>query len=133
MHVVPAHRTASLITLYCGYTSDYCCGVRLLIPFSPYHLNTNFGNTKFFIVSWPLLLIPWPVLIRKAASTRWKHESSGFPRGPTRLLPRWMPLAQLRTVSEAVYMIMYHRILWLFCFARLHDQTSSYPVAMPFT
>jgi hypothetical protein len=51
LHVVPAHRTASLITLYYGYTSDYCCGVRLLIPFSPYHLNTNLGNTKFFIPS----------------------------------------------------------------------------------
>jgi hypothetical protein len=116
----------------------------LLIPFSSHHLNTNFGNTKFFIVSWTLSLISWPVLIRKAVLIRWKYESSGFPRGPTRLLPRLMPLPQLRTVPEAAYMIMHHRTPWPPFFVllvymirhhrilwqcRLHDHASSYPVA----
>ncbi len=32
----------------CGNSSGCCCRVRLLIPFSSHHLNTNFGNTEIF-------------------------------------------------------------------------------------
>jgi hypothetical protein len=34
--------------LNCGNSSGCCCCVRLLTPFSSYHLNTNFGNIKKF-------------------------------------------------------------------------------------
>jgi hypothetical protein len=116
--------------------------VNLLTPFSSYHLNTNFGNTEIFIVSWSLLLlvVSRPTLVSKAVLTRRKYESSGFPLGadsasasvdaPCAVIhggPRFLWL------SDAVYMIMHHRILWLFYLAHLHDHASSYSVAMPFT
>ena len=49
MHKVPAHRTASLITLKIVASLQVDVVVlRLLTPFLSYHLITNFGNTKIF-------------------------------------------------------------------------------------
>jgi hypothetical protein len=57
--------------------------VRLLIPFSSYHLNTNFGNTKFFIVSWSLSLyaICWPALTSEGGIDQAEVRVIRFPLG----------------------------------------------------
>ena len=122
MHVVSgAHRTASPITFNYGNTSDCCCGVRLLIPFSSYHLNTNFGNTKFFIVSWSLSLyaISWPALTSEGGIDQADVSVIRFPSGASSFSALVdSPCAVIRGVpripwpSDAVYMIMHHRIPW---------------------
>ena len=97
--------------------------MRLLIPFSSYHLNTNFDNTEFFIVSWSLLLVAVsrPALIRKAVLIRRKYESSGFPSGADSVSASVdAPCAVIRGgprflwLPDAVYiMIVHHCIPWL--------------------
>jgi len=126
--------------------------VKLLIPFSSYHLNTNFGNTKFFIVSWSLLLfaVSRPALTLEGgidqAEVRVIRFSFGgrlgfcLGRCPLRSYTRWAPVslasqcrlhydhASLYPVASnnlLVYMIMHHRTPWQCC---LRDHASSYSV-----
>jgi hypothetical protein len=93
----------------------------VLIPFSSYHLNTNFGNTKFFIVSWSLLLyaISWPAQTSEGGIDQAEVRVIRFPSGAGSVSASVdAPCAVIRGVpwipwpSDAVYMIMHHRIPW---------------------